>query len=335
MDIRELGEFGLIRRLIQRVREGRGEIDNAPSTTRLLVDVGDDTAAWQIGDTVELFTTDTMVEGVHFTPQTTPWKDLGWKAMASNVSDIAAMGGVPLYALITLGLPTDTPVSDMDDLYEGMLEMGREYGVDILGGDVVRSPVAFISIALTGTNDGELLLRSSARPGNQLAVTGWLGSSAGGLELMRREGIVASPEDAAFLREAHHRPRPRIAEGRILGGEGVKAAMDVSDGLLDDLGKMCEASGVAAKVRHDSVPAHQALKNTFPQDYLELALGGGEDYQLLFAAPPSVMERVMPLLPTPATVIGEITEGAPGKVSLLDSQGRETTPPKGGWDHFG
>jgi thiamine-monophosphate kinase len=335
MDIRELGEFGLIRRLIQRVREGRGETGNISSATRLLVDVGDDTAAWQIGDTVELFTTDTMVEGIHFTPQTTPWKDLGWKAMASNVSDIAAMGGVPLYALITLGLPTDTPVSDMDDLYEGMLEMGHEYGVEIIGGDVVGSPVAFISIALTGTHDGELLLRSSVRPGDQVAVTGWLGSSAGGLELMRREGVSASVEDAAFLREAHRRPRPCVAGGRILSENGVKAAMDVSDGLLDDLGKMCEASGVAARVRRDPVPVHPALKNTFPESYLELALGGGEDYQLLFAASPSVMERVTPLLPASAAVIGEITEGEPGKVSLLDSQGREVTPPKGGWDHFG
>jgi thiamine-monophosphate kinase len=111
--------------------------------------------------------------------------------------------------------------------------------------------------------------------------------------------------------------------------------MDVSDGLLDDLGKMCEASGVAARVRRDPVPVHPALKNTFPESYLELALGGGEDYQLLFAAPPSVMERVTPLLPASAAVIGEITEGEPGKVSLLDSQGREVTPPKGGWDHFG
>lgn len=332
MNVRELGEFGLIRRLIQRVREERGEADNVPPGVRLLVDVEDDTAAWQVGDMVELFTTDTVVEGVHFTPQTTPWKDLGWKAMASNVSDIAAMGGLPLYALITLGLPPDTPVSDIDALYEGMLELGREYGAEIVGGDVVRSPVAFVTISLTGMTDGDLLLRSAARPGDQVAVTGWLGSSAGGLELMQQGNILASDDAIDYLKRAHRRPRPRVSEGRALSREGVKAAMDVSDGLLDDLGKMCEASGVAATVKQDHVPFHPALEEVFPERYLEFALGGGEDYQLLFTAPPSVMERVRPIC---ALVIGEITEGTPGKVTLLDAQGNETMPPKGGWDHFG
>lgn len=335
MNVRELGEFGLIRRLIQRVHEGRGEADNVPPGVRLLVDVGDDTAAWQVGDTVELFTTDTVVEGIHFTPQTTPWKDLGWKSMASNVSDIAAMGGLPLYALVTLGLPPDIPVSDIDDLYEGMLELGREYGVEIIGGDVVRSPVAFITIALTGVNDGELLLRSATRPGDQVVVTGWLGSSAGGLDLMQRGDSSASDEAVEYLKEAHRRPRPCVAEGRALSREGVKAAIDVSDGLLDDLGKMCQASGVAAIIKQDHVPFHPALEEVFPERYLEFALGGGEDYQLLFTAPPSVMERVRPFIPICASVMGEITEGTPGKVTLLDAQGNETMPPKGGWDHFG
>ena len=334
MNVGELGEFGLIRRLIQRVQKERGTLAKAPRGFELLVDIGDDTTAWRVGDAVELFTTDTVVEGVHFTPETTPWRDLGWKVMAANVSDIAAMGGLPLYALITLGLPPDTAVSSIDDLYEGMLELGREYGVEILGGDVVRSPVAFITVSLTGVGEGELLRRSAARPGDRVAVTGWLGSSAGGLELMKSGGTPSAEKATEYLKGMHRRPRPCIAQGRMLSQQGVRAAMDVSDGLLDDLGKMCEASGVAARVERDLVPVHPALKEAFPQRYLEFALGGGEDYQLLFAAAPALVARVMPLLPPSAAVIGDIVEGEPGEVTLIGPQGEEIPLPRGGWDHF-
>jgi len=335
MNVRDVGEFGLIRRLIQKVQERRGGPDNAsPSGIRLLVDAGDDTAAWRVGDVIELFTTDTVVEGVHFTEETVSWLDLGWKIMAANVSDIAAMGGVPLYALVTLGLPPETGLSSLDDLYEGILALGNDYGVRILGGDVVRSPVTFVTISLTGLNDGALLMRSAARPGDRLAVTGYLGSSAGGLELLKH-ACKTSEEVAECLRQAHRRPRPCVNQGRILSREDVKAAIDVSDGLLDDLGKLCEASGVAARVERDAVPIHPALKEVFPQKYLEFALGGGEDYQLLFAAAPSVIERVVPMLTPSATVIGDVVEGPPGKVTLLGPGGEEVPGPQGGWDHFG
>jgi len=335
MNVRDVGEFGLIRRLIRKVQEKRGGPDNAsPSGVRLLVDVGDDTAAWRVGSVAELFTTDTVVEGVHFTEETVSWQDLGWKIMAANVSDIAAMGGVPLYALVTLGLPPETGLPHLDDLYEGMLALGNDYGVRILGGDVVRSPVTFVTIGLTGLNDGALLMRSAARPGDRLAVAGYLGSSAGGLELLKH-ACKTSEEASECLRQAHQRPRPCVAQGRILSKEGVKAAIDVSDGLLDDLGKLCQASGVAARVDRDAVPIHPALKEVFPQKYLEFALGGGEDYQLLFAAAPSVIERVVPMLTPSATVIGDVVEGPSGKVTLLGPAGEEVPGPQGGWDHFG
>jgi len=127
---------------------------------------------------------------------------------------------------------------------------------------------------------------------------------------------------------------PRITEGRVLSKEDVKAAMDVSDGLLDDLGKLCESSGVAAALHIDSIPAHPALKEVFPDQYRAFALGGGEDYELLFTAPPEVMEWALPLLETGATVIGEIVEGKPGTVTVLGHDGRPIAPPRGGWDHF-
>ncbi len=316
------------------MKRGRIGPDNAtPFGVKLLLDVGDDAAAWRSGRTIEVFTTDTMVDGVHFTRQTTPWEDVGWKLMASNVSDVAAMGGLPLYALVTLGLPADILVEEVDSLYDGMLALSGEYGVAIIGGDIVRSPVAFATVALTGVHDGALLMRSAARPGDQVAVTGHVGSSAGGLELMLK-GIEASADARAALIEAHRRPRPRIAEGRVLSREGVRCAMDVSDGLLDDLGKLCQASGVAARLRLDRLQCHPALVEVFPARYRELALGGGEDYELLFAAAPELMARVLPLLPAGATVVAEIVEGKPGTVVVLDGNGNEIKGLRGGWGHF-
>ena len=185
MQIQELGEFGVIDLLNRMVVQRRGPSDlPAGLSFDLLVDTGDDTAAWRTKEATELFTTDTVVEEVHFTRETTPWRDLGWKCIASNVSDIAAMGGLPRYCLITLGLPPDTEVSDLEELYHGMLEIANKYGVAIVGGDMVRSPVAFITVGLTGVHQGSPMLRSNARPGDQVAVTGFLGGSGGGLRMM-------------------------------------------------------------------------------------------------------------------------------------------------------
>ena len=335
MQIRDLGEFGLIERLNRKVTQYRRGPDNgAAYNFRLLVDTGDDTAAWAASAATELFTTDTVVEGVHFTRETTPWPDLGWKSLASNISDIAAMGGLPLYALVTLGLPPETAVADIEALYDGMLEIGEHYGVAIIGGDMVRSPVAFITVGLTGVRHGPPMLRTNARIGDQMAVTGYVGSSGGGLKLMLDD--LAAPADAAeFLREAHRRPWPAVAEGRLLSDGGVATAMDVSDGLADDLSKLCLASGVAARVYSERVPVHPYLKQAFPADYLDLALNGGEDYLLLFAAPVEVMDKIMPQLPEGAAVLGEITEGEPGQITLIDPDGAERAIGRAGWDHFG
>ena len=334
MQIRDLGEFGLIERLNRKVVQSRRGPDNgAAYNFKLLVDTGDDTAAWAASEATELFTTDTVVEGVHFTRETTPWPDLGWKSLASNISDIAAMGGLPLYALVTLGLPPDTVVADIEALYDGMLEIGEHYGVAIIGGDMVRSPVVFITVGLTGVRHGPPMLRTSARAGYQIAVTGYVGSSGGGLKLMM-ENLSAPADSAAFLREAHRRPWPAVAEGKLLSDAGVPAAMDISDGLADDLSKLCLASGVAARIHADQVPVHPHLKRAFPADYLDLALYGGEDYLLLFAALPDLMEKVMPQLPEGAAVIGEITDGEPGQIVLIDPGGMENAIGRAGWDHF-
>ena len=335
MLVRDLGEFGLIDLLNAMVVSERSGPDNgADLGFGLMVDTGDDTAAWRSAPATELFTTDTVVEGVHFTRETTPWHDLGWKSLASNISDIAAMGGLPLYALVTLGLPSETKVADIEEMYRGMLEIGAKYGVGIIGGDMVRSPVVFVTVALTGVHSGQPMLRSTARPGDQVAVTGYLGTSAGGLKLMLN-GLQAPADAADFLRRGHRRPSPAVSEGRLLVEAGVTTAMDVSDGLADDLAKLCRASGVAARIITSQVPVHELLRLAFPGECLGLALGGGEDYLLLFTADRAVMSRVMPLLPDGAAVIGEITAGEPGRVTLVDADGVERAAGSGGWDHFG
>ena len=335
MLIKELGEFGLIERLNSLVVGQRSGPDNgAPFSFRLMVDTGDDTAAWKTGVATELLTTDTVVEGVHFTRSTTPWRDLGWKSLAANISDIAAMGGLPLYALVTLGLSPEAKVEEVDELYGGLLEIGNHYGVAIVGGDVVSSPVAFVTVSLTGLHPGQPMLRSSARIGDQVAVTGYLGGSGGGLRLML-EQLEASGEAAEYLKQCHRRPQPAIAEGRALAEAGVAAAMDVSDGLAGDLAKLCRSSGVSARLYADRIPVHPLLRQTFPDGYLDLALNGGEDYLLLFTASAETVGKVMPGLPDGASVVGEIVAGDAGRVTIVDPSGVERVVSTAGWDHFG
>ena len=332
MRISELGEFGLIA-LVQRWTQAADS--STDSQFQLTVDNGDDAAAvtFRHAPVTELYTTDTMVDGIHFTAATTPWRDLGWKAIASNISDVAAMGGQPGLALITLGLPPDTEVSAIEELYAGMTEICREFGARIVGGDMVRSPVAFITVALTGIAAGEPTLRTAAKPGHQVAVTGPVGGSAAGLRAMLdppdQQGKVVET-----LIDRHRRPRPHVAEGKILTAAGVRSAMDVSDGLADDLGKLCAASGVSATLWAEQIPVEPALQEVFPSDWLDLALYGGEDYVLLFTAPPDTMDATISELPPGATVVGEITAGPPGEITVLDSDDNPRTQRGAGWDHF-
>ena len=332
--MKDLGEAAAIQLLTEMVTRQRSGPGNAADNFKLLVDAGDDAAAWRCGVATELFTTDTAVDGVHFTRDTTPWRDLGWKIMAANVSDIAAMGGLPLYALVTLGLPPDLDVQGLKSLYGGLLELGNSYGVAIVGGDIVRSPIVFVTVSLTGFCDGDPILRSSASRGDSVAITGYLGSSAGGLEIMSK-GLEVPADAGEYLRAARLRPEPRIDQGRILCQHGVRAAIDVSDGLIDDMSKLCKASGVAASLEAGCIPVHPSLKKVFPHQYLEKAFAGGEDYELLFTAPGELMERVIPLLGPDSAVIGKIVDGEAGQVEVIDpATGQQLRTPHSGWDHF-
>ncbi len=328
--IRDLGEFGLIRSIQELVCEGQQQ--SGDDDFRLLLGIGDDAAAWRTPEATELATTDTLVDGVHFRHDITSWEDLGWKSMAVNLSDIAAMGGRPLYALVTLGLTQDTGVEDVRDLYRGMLAACRAYGCRIAGGDIVRSPVDFVTVAMTGAAREVTLRRSAARPGDSIAVTGPLGSAAGGLQALL-QGSLPHNESGRHLHDALNRPVPRLDACDTLISCGVKAAMDVSDGLVDDLAKLCEASGVGAVVEAGRVPASDHLRDTYPEGWLRLALNGGEDYELLFTGADAAVEAAVTTL-TNAAVVGRIVAEHPGRVRVVDESGADVPLDRSGWDHF-
>ena len=347
MQVNDIGEFQLIETLTRAIADENAACIEGLSERgfRPRLSIGDDAAAWEGPSGVRVLTTDTMVDGVHFSLDNTSWKDLGWKSLAANLSDIAAVGCAPLYAVVTLGLRGDLPVEELVEMYGGMLEACRRFGGAIAGGDVVRSPVFFVTVALEGVavasraegSEPDLLLtRDSASPGDKIAVTGSLGCSAGGLRMLAgRGGFETRPYDetAGHLRNAHNRPVPRVPQGIALAEHGILAAIDISDGLVDDLGKLCAASGVGAVVRSERVPADEYLKRAYPEDWLELALGGGEDYELLFTAPPNVMDGVVDSLGVPVSIIGDIVAGEP-VVTVLDMNGEAIPIESGGWDHF-
>ena len=326
MDVSDIGEFGLIERL-------RAALP--PMSGSVAIGIGDDAAAWTAGDAFALATTDTMVAGVHFLPDAVAWRDVGWKALAVNVSDVAAMGGTPSVALVTLCLPPSTRVDAVDELYAGIAECARAYEIDVAGGDVVSAPVLSITVALYGTAerraDGtpRFLRRDAASPGDAIAVTASLGGSAGGLRALAEH---ATGPAATALIARHMRPRPRLDAGRAALAAGVRCAIDISDGLVQDLGHVCDASAVGAMVELPSVPLDAALVELFPSDARMLAVSGGEDYELILVAPDEMLTAIGAALGTPLAIIGRITEGR--GVRLLDDKGAEVDLAAGGWDHL-
>jgi thiamine-monophosphate kinase len=330
MNVSQIGEFGLIHELAEKIQGSRNT--RFPAWQNLVLGIGDDTAAWHNEPGLTLATTDCLVEGVHFTRATTSWRDLGWKALAVNLSDIAAMGGSPRYALVTLAMPADTNKETAEELYAGMLELANGKGVAIAGGDTSASPLVFINVALTGVSGKHLLTRSAARPGDVVAVTGYLGVAAAGWRFLKSGQEI--PSEAAPLLAAFQRPIPHLAEGSLLVEAGVKAAIDVSDGLVADLGHICEQSKVGARIEIPRLPLHPAVKTLFPAEAIQMALGGGEDYKLLFTAPAEIITRVSLKSTCEITVIGEVTDKHPGQVELFDESGKPFKTPDEGWQHF-
>jgi thiamine-monophosphate kinase len=332
MKISELGEFGLIELLADIVSKTKDSQN--PSWKRLIIGIGDDAAAWQGDSAIQLATTDSLVQDVHFDLGIFSWEDLGWKAMAANLSDIAAMGGIPKYALVLLALPGGLETDCIASLYHGMVNIANQFGVAIVGGNIAAADKAVITLTLFGSAEGKTILtRSAAMPGDQIAVTRYPGLSAAGLKMLQGR-LNFDTETRQLLRQAHLRPIPRVKEGQALLRKGVRAAIDISDGLIADLAHICKASKVGACIREDSLPVHPAIKSNFKSDWPQLVLAGGEDYELLFTASSQVIAKVKQALSCPVTVVGEITETMPGQVTVLDAAGKSTPWQQAGWEHF-
>ncbi|MDR7485559.1 MAG: thiamine-phosphate kinase [Armatimonadota bacterium] len=350
--VADVGELALLARIDARIGPASGDV---------VIGVGDDTAAlrWPAGRLV-LMTTDALVEDVHFRRATGEPADVGWKALAINASDIAAMGGTPTHAVVSLMLPGDLDVDWVDDLYEGLLEMARGAGIALVGGNLAQAPAIIVDVALLGEVDPQVVVRrSGARPGDLVVVTGTLGRAAAGLLALEgggNAGLGARPRAAPgavapggavpggtaleWVLAAQRRPRPRLAEGRALAASRVVRAMiDLSDGLALDLWRVCEASGVGVRLDGDRLPVDASaaeIAGAAGRDPLDVALFGGEDYELLFAVAPQDADRALRLLSeevgTPGTVIGTFVPASAGRTIVVGGRPRPLEP--GGWTHF-
>jgi thiamine-monophosphate kinase len=330
----ELSELDLVRG-IRRVLSG-----DAPG---VVIAVGDDAAVVEPGRHHGVLTADMLVEGVHFELGSTAPHDLGHKAVSVNVSDVAAMGGSPRYGLICLGLSDAIEAAWVMELYGGMREAADEYGMSLVGGDTSRADRAVVSVTVYGeVAEGMAVTRSGARPGDALVVTGTLGGSAGGLRIARdaarRHTEALSTEWGRSLLAVHERPRARVGEGQALAAAGAHAMIDVSDGLAIDLGRLCEESGVGARITIPDIPFAPGLVDLAEGtdvDPVDLALHGGEDYELLAALPPGDVDEarrtVVERFGTRLTEIGAVVEGA-GLVAVRGDR-EEPLEPRG-WDHF-
>jgi len=312
-----------------------------PAPDGVILGIGDDCAVLAgNGPDYLLWTMDTLVEGVHFDLAYTSLAQLGWKSLTVNLSDIAAMGGDPGPALLSLGWPPDRDRSLALEFAAGLAEAAREYGVAVIGGDTVASPGGLIvTVTLTGRVPADQMLRrAGAGIGDLIFVTGPLGEAAAGLKILR-QGLELPQELQEALTEAQLRPRPLIRAGRVLAQEGLATALiDTSDGIATDLYHICRASGVGARIPAAAVPVSPRVTAAAPHlgcDPLDLALFGGEDYLLLFTAKPAVAKRLPESFSraglTAPHPLGRIVTG--DRVVLATSAG-EVDISGQGYDHF-
>jgi len=332
MKLSDLGEFGLIERFSGRFLE---------NLQRGIVGIGDDAAVipWDEGHSL-LVTTDMLVEDTHFLRGAITPRDLGFKSLAVNLSDIAAMGGKPLSFFLSLGLPPDIEVAWADGFFAGLHELAAVYGVGLLGGDTTKSLSAIVIniTALGRAENRHIKLRSAAREGDVVCVTGTLGDSGAGLRLLLENSPGGGDAEALIAR--HNRPAPHVAEGHWLGAhDQVRAMMDVSDGIDSDLRRIIEKSNCGVDINLDKLPLSQELTRVGKLrgwDARELAATAGEDYCLLLTAAadkfPVLNKEFAARFGRSLHQIGTVTTKA-GDLKYFD-KGQPAVLKKGGWDHF-
>ena len=295
----------------------------------VVIGPGDDAAVTEHGAGELVLTTDVLVEDVHFRRERTTARDLGYKAIAVNVSDVAAMAASPRFAVCALTLSDAVDAAWVMELAGGMRECCDEFALSLVGGNLSRGRDVSIAVTIAGeVAEGRAVRRDGARPDHVIVVTGSLGGAAAGLRLAGRRSWTEDERDA-LRRQV--RPTPRVGEAAVLAAEGATSMIDVSDGLALDLSRLCAASGVGARVELARIPVHPAAT---PEE----ALGGGEDYELLATLPsPDAVEaarsRLAEAFGVPLAAIGRIIEGA-GLVAVADD-GQERPLDPTGWEHFG
>jgi thiamine-monophosphate kinase len=336
--VRDISEFALIERLEKALPE------RARASPSLHLAIGDDSAVAEVtpGEMI-VVTTDTLNDGVHFRLEWTTWENLGHKAIAVNLSDLAAMGAVPHMLTVSLALTGDELVHDVEQMYVGMGKLAASHQTVVAGGDITRSNG---SLSITVTAIGEtrrkrLLRRDEAQPNDLIWVTGTIGAAAAGFELeMLPDGDPRKrAATATGLRNALHCPAPRVKAGRVLASLGTRCAMDLSDGLAGDLYKILVASNVDAEISLPDLPVAAAVQALFRDQARDLALHGGEDYELLFTAPSSFTQQIregFELIGVRASVIGQIRPRSGDRPRLVGSEShgiRHEIEPRG-YDHF-
>jgi thiamine-monophosphate kinase len=338
MQVSSLDEFALIARLTR----------SFSSHPNVLLGVGDDCAVLDLSpDTALLATCDSQVEGIHFTLQTSTPEQIGRKALAVNISDIAAMGGTPRFALISLILPSHLPLASLDGIYSGLQQEAETFSLSLVGGNIASSGSSsqlIIDITLLGTAARtQVLTRSGARVGDILCVTGHPGDSAAGLYTLLHPALPYSSSALQHVQAAHRTPQPRVREGQILarfGPQVITSLLDISDGLSGDLSHICERSHVGALLKVSALPFSPAIltiASESRQDPLLWTLHGGEDYELLFTVSPDHLTHLQKTFQqetsTPITPIGTITDPISGLQLLLPDGQSEPLPIKS-WNHL-
>ncbi len=330
----DVGEFGLIERIKKLV---------PPPESGVVLGIGDDTAVVDLGDgRLLLLTCDVQIEDRHFRRQWITPRQLGRRAAAINLSDIAAMGGRPTFALLSLALPAELEVAFFEEMMTGVAERLGDFGAALVGGNLSGGDESlYIDLTLLGeSHQGRLLRRGGAHPGDVLLVTGTPGESAAGLAVLRREDPVLRHQ-VSVLVDRLLDPTPRVREGQELAAAQVVTAMiDISDGLASDLRHLCEASGVGAELDEAALPCTEPLEQAaagMDRQPLEFVLYGGEAYELLFTVPPEGVQKAIQVVRdatgVPVTPIGRMTD-QPGQCWLIRSEGERTPLPARGWDHF-
>lgn len=320
--LRDLGEFGFIDALAAHV---------ACEDPDVLLGIGDDCALVRTGGGVWAITTDAMLEGRHFRHDwLTPYQT-GARAMTAGLSDIAAMGARPRFAFSSLALPPEWEANDGLELARGLAEQARRFGACLLGGDTVAAHEhAFVDVVVIGECCGQVWRRDGARVGDVVCVTGTLGDSAAAMAA-RMAGV-----EEPLTWEAYAEPTPRVPEAAALQrAGGITAAMDISDGLVQDAGHLCERSGVGIRLHAERVPVSEgarATAETLGREAIEWALSGGEDFELLFTAAAESVPALQEAIEAQVTVVGEVVKGT--KVEVVDKASRPLQLRSGGWNHF-